>query len=400
LTENSLASRLAELAVEVGANVQPGQIVTVAAELGMEEAAREVAATAYRRGAQFVDVNYFDPRVKRARIERADGDTLGFVPSWYGERVRELGRLRTARIVLTAPTDPEALGGLDPNRLGRDHLPAVAEWMDVIGERTVNWTIVPYPTPTWARLVYPELDDDVAFEHLRRDIVHVCRLDEPDAAEAWRRRCDELSVVGDRLSGLRLDAVHFQGPGTDLTVGLLPSSTWLSAVSKTIDGLEHLPNVPTEEVFTTPDPERTEGVVRSTKPLTLVDGTRVRGLEVRFEGGRAVAIDAEEGGEVMGVRAARDDGASRLGEVALVDRESRVGQLGRVFYDTLLDENATSHIALGSGYEEAVAEADLARVNRSGMHVDFMIGGDDVDVTGITGGGERVPLLRGGAWQI
>jgi aminopeptidase len=400
LTPPPLAGRLAELAVDVGANVQPGQIVTVSADLGMEEVVREVVATAYRRGARFVDVAYSDPWVKRARIERADGDTLAFVPPWYGDRVRELGRCHSARVVLTAPSDPEALRGLDPERLGRDPLPALAEWMDVLAERTVNWTIVPYPTMTWAQLVYPELDDEAALEQLHRNIVHVCRLDEADPAAAWRSRTDELSAVGARLTALRLDALHFEGPGTDLTIGLLPSSAWLGAMSTTIDGLEHLPNVPTEEVFTTPDPERAEGVVRSTKPLVLVDGTLVRGLELRFEGGRAVEIEAEEGVEVMRVRTARDEGASRLGEVALVDRESRIGQLGRVFYETLLDENATSHIALGSAYEEALDETDVPRANRSGIHIDFMVGGDDVDVTGITHGGERIPLLRGGAWQI
>ena len=199
----------------------PGQIVTVTADLGMEEVVREVVATAYRRGARFVDVTYFDPRVKRARIERADGDTLGFVPPWYGARVRELGRCHSARVVVTAPSDPDALSGLDPERLGRDQLPALAEWMDVLGDRTVNWTIVPYPTMAWARIVYPELDDEAAFEQLHRDVVHVCRLDEPDPAAAWRSRCDELTAVGGRLNALGLDALHFEGAGTDLTVGLL-----------------------------------------------------------------------------------------------------------------------------------------------------------------------------------
>jgi aminopeptidase len=168
----------------------------------------------------------------------------------------------------------------------------------------------------------------------------------------------------------------------------------------TIDGIRHLPNVPSEEVFTTPDPERVDGHVRSTKPLVLIDGTVVRGLQVRFESGRAVEITSDEGGEVLLGRTKIDAGASRLGEVALVDRESRIGQLGTVFYETLLDENAASHIALGSGFTFAVeTDEDRARVNESAVHIDFMIGGDDVDVTGLTGDGDRVPLLRGGVWQ-
>jgi len=400
LTSPTLAERLADLAVGIGANVQPGQIVTVSADIGLEEIVRELAARAYREGAKFVDVTYFDPGVKRARIEHAAEDTLDFVPSWYAGRVFELGRSHSARVVVAAPSNPRALQGLDPARLGRDQLPAIAEWMDVLSERTVNWTIIPFPTLPWARLVHPELDDAAALEKLTQEIVHVCRLDEPDPDAAWRARVSELSAVGSRLNGLALDSLHYEGPGTDLTVGLLPSSSWVGALSSTIDGLEHLPNIPTEEVFSTPDPQRAEGRVRSTKPLVLVDGSIVRGLEVRFEGGRAVEIDAEEGAEIMRARTARDEGASRLGEVALVDRESRIGQLGTVFYETLLDENATSHIALGSAYEEAVDESDLPRINRSGTHIDFMVGGDDVDVTGITRDGQRIPVLRGGAWQI
>ena len=400
MSANGLAGRLADLALGLGANVQPGQIVYISAEIGVREVVREVASQAYRRGAKFVDVNYFDPGVKRARIEHASGETLEFVPAWYASRVYTLGESHAARIVITAPSNPDVFRGLDPRRLGRDQLPAVAEWMEVLAHRTVNWTIVPYPTRDWARQVHPDLDEEAAFERLCEEIVHVCRLDEPDPVAAWHARVGELNAAGARLNALGLDTLHYEGPGTDLTIGLLPSSTWIGALSTTVDGLEHLPNIPTEEVFTTPDPERVEGHVRSTRPLVLVDGSIVRGLEVRFEAGRAVQIDAEEGTEVLRARAALDAGASRLGEVALVDQESRVGRLGTVFYDTLLDENATSHIALGSAYEEAVSEEDVSRINQSGTHVDFMIGGDDVDVTGITRDGSRVPVLRGGAWQI
>ena len=193
--------------------------------------------------------------------------------------------------------------------------------------------------------------------------------------------------------------MHFEGPGTDLTVGLLPSTRWISAMFSTADGLPHLVNLPSEEIFATPDPARADGVVRSTRPLAL-GGTVVDGLRVRFEGGRAVEIDADEGADALRAYAERDEGASRLGEVALVDRESRIGKLGTVFLDTLLDENAASHVALGSAYEFTVDEADLARLNRSQIHVDFMIGADDVAVTGVTDGGERLPILRDGRWQL
>ena len=391
--------RLAELAVGFGANVQPGQIASVGADVGQEELARAVAAAAYRRGAKFVEVTYFDPLVKRARIEFAPDDTLEFVPSWFGERVLELGRQHCARISLAVPSVPGALDGVDPVRAGRDQLPFLKESMQVLAQRTINWTVVPCPTASWARIVYPELDDTSALERLWLEVSFTCRLDEDDPIAAWHARFDDLERTSARLAELDLDAVQFEGPGTDLTIGLLPSARWLAAREETVTGIRHVPNVPSEELFSAPDPERTEGHVRSTRPLVLFDGTIIRGLEVRFEGGRAVAVDAEEGAEVVRGRLKLDDGAVRLGEVALVDRESRIGQLGTVFYETLLDENAVSHIALGDGINEAVDESEIPRVNRSGIHLDFMIGGDDVDVTGITSDGARVPILREGIFQ-
>jgi aminopeptidase len=267
----------------------------------------------------------------------------------------------------------------------------------IINDRTTNWTIASCPTLDWAALVRPDAPADEALATLWQEIIHICRLDEPDPVAAWRTRMATLLDASARLTASRFDALHFSGPGTDLTVGLLPSSTWTCASFATADGLAHVANLPSEEVFTTPDPARVEGVVRSTKPL-FVNGTAIEGLVVRFEGGRAVQIDAERGAETLRTMVAQDDGAARLGEVALVDREGRIGPLGTVFYDTLLDENAASHIALGNGYKFAVEEADQARVNESRIHVDFMIGADDVDVTGVRGDGERVPVLRGGSW--
>jgi aminopeptidase len=394
------ASQLAELAVVLGANVQQDQLVTVSASLGEEEMAREVAAAAYRHGARFVDVTYFDPYVKRARIEHAPEETLDFVPSWYGDRMLELGRQRAARISLSGPAPPDALDGVDPERAGRDQLPFIKEVLTVINERLVNWTVVPSPTPRWARLVYPELAEADALERLWGEIGHVCRLDEPDPVAAWSARAEELEDRARQLAAAGFDALHFEGPGTDLIVGLFPGAEWQTAREETVDGIVHMANLPSEEVLTTPDPERTEGVVRSTRPLALGDGPIVRGLVVRFDGGRAVEITAEEGEEIMRARAALDEGAARLGEVALVDRESRIGQLGTTFLDTLLDENAVSHIALGDGDPALIGEGDRARVNESAMHLDFMIGGDDVDVTGLERGGARIPVLRGGAWQL
>ena len=395
-----LLGRLADIAVGLGANVQPGQIVSVGADHGQYELARAIAESAYKHGASYVDVSYFDPYVKRARIAFAEAESLSFVPSWYGRRLLTLGEERAARISLAGPTTTGLLDDLDPDRAGRDQLPFVKEILTLIADRTTNWTVVPCPTEPWARLVYPELPPDDALDRLWEDVAHVCRLDEADPVAAWAERADTLSAAAGRLNERRFDALHYEGPGTDLTIGLLPTSTFQAARDETVGGIVHLANLPTEEVYATPDPQRADGRVRSTKPLVLSDGTIIRGLEVRFEGGRAVEFNAEQGAGVMRGRAAFDDGAARLGEVALVDREGRIGRLGTVFYDTLLDENAASHLALGDGFDEGLSDEDRQRRNRSSIHIDFMIGGDEVAVTGITRDGERVPVLRDGSWQL
>jgi aminopeptidase len=311
----------------------------------------------------------------------------------------QIGEQRAARISLAGPTTTGLLDDLDPERAGRDQLPFTKEILKVIADRTTNWTVVPCPTEPWARLAFPDLPTDEALDKLWEQVAHVCRLDEPDPVAAWHERADSLNQAAARLNERHFEALHFEGPGTDLTVGLLPTSMFHAAQDETAGGIVHLANLPTEEVYATPDPLRTDGRVRSTKPLVLADGTIIRGLEVRFEGGRAVEIDAEQGAGVMRGRAAFDEGAARLGEVALVDREGRIGKLGTVFYDTLLDENAASHIALGDGSDQGLSDEDRAKRNHSSIHIDFMIGGNEVSVTGLKDG-ERVPVLRDGNWQL
>ena len=390
--------RLADLLVGFGANLQPGQILGVTAYYDMAEAARAVAAAAYKLGARYVDVFWWDMQIKRARLEHADPDTLEYVPPWIGQRMRWLSDERAARLTLTG-TDSTVFDGIDPSRMGRDLLPYIREVPEIVNERTTNWTAGPCPNPRWAQRVHPDLPPDEALAKLWDEIVWVCRLDSDDPVAAWRERMKAIVASADRMTERRFDAVHFKGPGTDLTVGLLPSSRWLGADFTTAAGLTHYPNVPTEEVFTTPDPERVDGHVRATMPLEVY-GSFMSGIEITFEGGRATKVDADEGGEALRSIVAKD-GADRLGEVALVDKEGRIGPLGTVFYETLLDENAASHIALGNAYTFPVEdEADRERVNKSGVHVDFMIGSPEIDVDGITSGGDRVPVLRGGAWQL
>jgi aminopeptidase len=398
----NLLERYADLIVSVGANVQPDQVLAVEALPEAQPLVAAIAQRAYEKGARYVDVQYFDPQVKRIRAEFARDETLDWVPPWPGKRMLALGDLDAARVVLVPLVPPGLLDGVDAGRAGRDRLPTIPETFRVIDDRSIAWTLSPYPTLGWAKTVYPDLDGAEALERLWQDVAHICRLDEPDPAAAWQERIEQIWQSASKLDALDLDSLHFAGPGTDLTVGLLPSSRFAKegGSSQTRTGVRHVPNIPTEEVYTTPDPERTEGVVRATKPLDVA-GSLVTGLRIRFEGGRAVEIDADTNADALRQRCATDDGASRLGEVALVDRESRIGKLGRTFFTTLLDENAASHLALGDAYSAPIGdESDLPRINESLVHIDFMIGSDDVTVTGTTKAGAQVAILRGGAWQI
>jgi aminopeptidase len=393
------SDKLARLAV-FGANVQPGQLLAITSYLDKEDLTRRIARAAYEQGAKFVDVLYFDQWLKRERVAHAAEESLDYVPPWMAQRLLYLSDEHAARISLSGPQAPRAMEGLDPARAGRDLLPYLPETGEVVNRMTTSWCIVPVPTRPWAEVVYPELEREAAYERLWEDVAHICRLEADDPSEAWTDRSNVLKANAKRLTNRRFDALRLHGPGTDLTIGLFASSHWAAGDLETVDGRRHSPNIPTEEVFGTPDPERVDGYVSATMPLEL-SGSIIEGIRLEFEGGRAVKIDADSGAEALRAVAARDEGASRLGEIALVDGEGRIGPLGRVFYDTLIDENAASHIALGGGYEHPVEDlAEIARVNASEVHVDFMIGSPELDVDGITREGVHVPVLRNGAWQV
>jgi aminopeptidase len=393
--------RLAQLAVGIGANVQPGQIVTLAVQPGQEPISRAVAEAAYRRGAKFVDIGYFDPHIKRSRLLNAPRETLSFVPPWVGERALAIGEAGAARISFQGPVEPHLMDGIDPELLGIDMLPRTRESIIVTGKQQTNWCIVPFPTPGWATLVHPELEPEAAYERLWQEIEGILRLDEADPVTAWEARLAQLHSISSRMNDLALDHLRYEGPGTDLTVGLLPASTWISGAMENIHGVRFTANLPTEETFTAPDPLRVDGVVTATKPLLVPGAAPIEGLRLRFDGGRAVQIDADTGAETLRAMCAKDEGAARLGEVALVDSESRVGQSGSIFYSILLDENAACHLALGSAYPFSVTEGpDRARANQSSIHIDFMVGSEQVAVTGVRADGTEVPLLRDGAFVI
>ena len=397
--QGELLERYAQLIAGTGANIQADQQVLVIASPDAAPLVRAVAAACYARGARFVDPWYFDPYVKRTRALEADPDTLEFVPRWYRERLLDLGAAHGSRISISPNTPAGLMDDVDPAVAGRDQLPSLPEHFDVINAKTTNWCVVPWATDAWARVAHPDLEPAEARARLVDELVYVLRLDEDDPAAAWQERSRRLQDAGRKITEQHFDSLRFVGPGTDLTVGLLPSSRFSGGGGTTVDGIEHISNLPTEEVFTSPDPQRADGVVTATKPLD-VSGTVLRNLQVRFEQGRVVSIDAETGADALRARCAKDEGASRLGELALVDREGRVGKTGTVFFNTLLDENAASHLALGNAYATAVDDEDRARINASTIHIDFMIGSDEVAVTGVKADGTEVPLLRGGSWQI
>ena len=399
IVNGQLLERYAKLVVEVGANIQSDQQVLVIAAPASAPLVRAVAAECYRRGARFVDPWYFDPHVKRIRALEGDPDTLEFVPRWYPPRLLDVGAAHGSRISISPNAPPGLMDDVDPAVVGRDQLPSLREHFDVINAKTTNWCVVPWATEAWASVVHPDLTPTDALAKLNEELVYLLRLDEDDPGAAWRERGRQLKDVGARLTEHRFDALKFEGPGTDLTIGLLPTSRFSGGGSTTVDGIDHISNLPTEEVFTAPDPNRADGVVTATKPLD-VSGTLVTDLRVRFEGGRVVEIEAETGADVLRARCAKDEGASRLGELALVDREGRIGKSGVTYFTTLLDENAASHLALGNAYATSVGEEDRGRINKSAIHIDFMIGSDDVAVTGLRADGTEVPVLRGGSWQI
>ena len=393
-----LISALARLAAQAGINATEDQIIVVSAALGQEQLARAIAGACYDLGARYVEVNYSDPYVRKVRLTRAPETALGTLPPWSRRKVLDIEEAGGARIALTGPVAPQLLDDVDPGRIGRDQV-AVPETMEVIGRQRMRWTVIPGPSEGWAKLVFGD-DEPDALERLWEVVGTICRLDADDPVKAWRERGDELGETARRLDGAQLDSLHFTGPGTDLTVGLLDGARWEGGGMTSADGVRYLPNIPTEEVFTTPDPERTHGIVASTKPL-LVSGSTISGLRMRFEGGRAVQVDADQGAELMRELVARDEHANRLGEVALVDASSRIGRSGVVFHDTLFDENAASHIAVGGGFPHLTAdERTAARVNASGIHTDFMIGGPELTVTGTTRDGRELPVLMHQDWAL
>lgn len=395
--------RYAELLVDVGVNLAEGQELFVDAFVEHAPLVRAIARAGYSLGARRVDVVYVDKYVDAAGVEFAPEEELVHGAPWLIQRATAVEDRRGALISLSGDPSPRLFDALDPRRV------AIPRARDLTAERIrialgdqVRWTIAAYPTEGWAETMYGTPD----VESLWSAVATAVRLDEDDPTAAWRAHLKELDARARTLNELALDAVRFHGAGTDLVVGLLPSSEWRCG-GYAVDGRPFVANMPTEEVFVTPDRSRADGIVRATKPLPL-NGAVVQGLEVRFRDGAIVGVDADSAADVVREQLALDEGAARLGELALVDEGSRVGKTGLTFFNTLFDENAACHIAYGQSAgalteDVAALESDEQRelgVNQSAIHTDFMIGGPEVDVDGVLKDGTTVPLLRGNVWQL
>jgi aminopeptidase len=395
-SQKNREDRYAELAVRVGANVQPGQLVDVIARVEHAPVARAVAREAYKAGASYVDVYYTDQHIRRALIQGAADELLSWTPPWLLKRAKQVGDERAAVVALTGDAEPNLLADLPGDRVGKARMLELAEESNrQVNEQLNNWTVIGVPNVGWAQQMFGEPD----LERLWKAVEYTVRLNEDDPVAAWRAHVARIGKRAGSLNDLQVDEIHFKGPGTDLRVGLLPESRWQGCESLTAGGIPYVANMPTEEVFTTPDMRRAEGFVRSTRPLALY-GRIVKGLEVRFEGGRIVDVKADEGADVVKGQIETDETAAYLGEIALVDGTSRIGQTGLTFFDTLFDENTTCHVAYGGAYAEAVEGGVIEGVNVSNVHTDFMVGGPEVDVDAVTRSGTVVPLLRDDVWQL
>jgi len=405
----------AELAVRVALNLQPGQRLLIlgplmngGVSLDAAPLVRHIAASAYRAGADLVEAIWGDEQLQLARFRNARPDTFSNFSAWLSNALAEHAEAGHATLSVYA-NDPDLLQHEPSDRAGalqQATSRSVTPFRELISRNHTNWAVIAAASAPWAAKVFPEAPPDQQLARLWETIARLCRLDRPDPLAAWQEHLAALQARSDRLNACHYSALRFSGPGTDLMVGLPAGHIWVSGASTSRNGIRYVPNLPTEEVFTIADRHRVAGVVRSTKPLNYA-GSLIEDFSLTFDEGRVVDLKAARGEAVLRQLVETDAAAGRLGEVALVPQSSPIAQSGRLFYNTLFDENAASHVALGTAYKFTLTGADAmsddeferAGGNRSAVHVDVMIGSAELEVDGVSSDGATTePLMRRGDW--
>jgi aminopeptidase len=404
---DNLLSKYADVVVQVGLNLRKGQILSIRGILEDAPFIRKVTRSAYKAGAKYVDVLWNDESSQRTRFEYADPETIAYIPDWILQRYEEFYKDGNAELAI-ASTNPDLFEGIDPDLLANNRKARMQKFEPLRKyENLANWCVVATAAPSWAKKVFPGIPVEEAQAKLWEAIFKVCRIDAPDPVAAWKEHTDTLVKYKDYLNAKRYTALQYKAPGTDLTVGLPEKQVWAGAQESFKNGITCTVNIPTEEVFTAPHKDKVDGHVQATLPLNL-QGTLIEDFTVAFENGRVVKVTAKKGENDLRKLIEMDENASRLGEAALVPNSSPINQSGILFYNTLFDENASCHIALGNAYRTSIeGGADMtdeefasAGGNKSLVHTDFMIGSAEMDIDGITLDGRHEPVMRAGEWAF
>lgn len=399
----------ADLAVKIGLGLQAGQQLIVRAPVESAPLVRKIAASAYKSGARLVDVMWGDDELTLARFQHAPRDSFEEYPVWRAKALEEHAGQGHAVLSIHA-TDPNLLKAQDPDlvaltqRVNQTHLNPFYKY---IMNDDINWAVISQPIASWAAKIFPGDSPDEQVSKLWAAIFEVCRINHADPLAAWQTHLEQLAARRNYLNAKQYTALKFTAPGTDVTVGMPQHHVWHGGQKETRSGISFIPNLPTEEVFTMPHKDKVDGVITSTKPLSYA-GVLIENFSLTFEAGRVVNISAEKGEAVLKNLVETDEGSARLGEVALVPHSSPISQTGILFFNTLFDENASNHVALGRAYRfcvengPAMSDEEFAAAggNDSLTHVDFMIGSGQMDVDGVTAGGATEPIMRGGEWAI
>jgi aminopeptidase len=406
-THEQKLNLFAEVAVRVGLGLAPGQELVMTASLDSLDLARRITEQAYRAGASLVTTLFTDDEATLMRYRFAPDESFDCAPKWLYDGMAAAFKSGAARLAI-AGANPTLLSNEDPDKVGRANRAVSQSYrpaLELITRHEINWTIVASATPAWAAAMFPEDAPDVAMARLWEAIFQTTRINTDDPVAEWKRHDTGLQKRAACMNEKRYSALQYRGPGTDVRLGLADDHLWLGGGTTAGNGIYCIANMPTEEIFTTPHKDRADGTITATKPLSHL-GTMIEGIHVRFEHGRIVEAHATRGQEVLRKLIDTDDGARRLGEVALVPHSSPIAHSGMLFYNTLFDENAASHIALGQAYSSCVrdgdklAPAELAAkgANDSLIHVDWMIGSGQLDIDGITASDAVEPLMRQGEW--